>query len=70
MNNLYDNTCDCSAIPDLADNKDDWDNIYNEIVKTTNIKNECIKALKILSEENKDRLKDEVIKAEIELLYK
>ena len=45
------------------------DNIYNEIVKTTNIKNECIKALKILSEENKDRLKDEVIKAEIELLY-
>lgn len=33
MNNLYDNTCDCSAIPDLADNKDDWDNIYNEIAR-------------------------------------
>ena len=45
------------------------DNFYNEILETTNIKNECIQALKILSEENKERLKDEVIKAEIELLY-
>lgn len=48
---------------------DNRDTIYNDIVETTNIKDKCIQALKILSEENQDRLKDEVIKAEIELLY-
>lgn len=45
------------------------DKIYNEIIKTTNIKKKCDNALSILSEENQDRFKDEVIKAEIELLY-
>ena len=48
---------------------DNRDTIYNDIVETTNIKDKCIQALKILSEENQDRFKDEVIKAEIELLY-
>lgn len=47
----------------------DRDTIYNDILENTNIKDKCIHALKILSEENQDRLKDEVIKAEIELLY-
>ena len=45
------------------------DKIYNEIIKTTNIKKKSDYALTILSEENQDRFKDEVIKAEIELLY-
>lgn len=45
------------------------DKIYNEIIKTTNIKKKSDYALSILSEENQDRFKDEVIKAEIELLY-
>ena len=45
------------------------DKIYNEIIKTTNIKKKSDNALSILSEENQDRFKDEVIKAEIELLY-
>lgn len=33
MNNLYDNTCDCSVVPDLADNNKDWDDIYTEIAR-------------------------------------
>jgi integrase len=45
------------------------DELYNQIIEITNIKDQCNKALSILSEENKDRLKDEVIKAEIEILF-
>ena len=59
------------AINDLTDGlySPNRDNLYNQIIKTTNIKNQCEYTLSILSEENQDRLKDEVIKAEIELLY-
>jgi hypothetical protein len=59
------------AIKNLTDGlySPNRDNIYNQIIEITNIKNKCDYALSILSEENQDRLKDEVIKAEIELLY-
>lgn len=59
------------AIKNLTDilHSPNRDKIYNEIIETTNIKNKCDYALTILSEENQDRLKDEVIKAEIELLF-
>lgn len=59
------------AIKNLTDilHSPNRDKIYNEIIETTNIKNKCDYALSILSEENQDRLKDEVIKAEIELLF-
>lgn len=59
------------AIKNLSDilHSPNRDKIYNEIIETTNIRNKCDYALTILSEENQDRLKDEVIKAEIELLY-
>lgn len=47
------------------------DNIYNEIIiNNTDLKGKCEQALKIItSEDNKERLKDEVIKGEIELLF-
>jgi len=59
------------AIKDLTDKLHSpyRDDIYNEIIETTNIKNKCEYALSILSSDNSEMLKDEVIKAEIELLY-
>lgn len=46
----------------------DRDNVYQNLIKATELENKCDYALSILSEENKHRLKDEVIKGEIELL--
>ena len=47
----------------------DKDKIFENIVKDIYLKHKCDYAFTILSEENKDRLKDEIIKAEYELLY-
>ncbi len=33
MNNLYDKTCSCCVLPDLADDEKDWDAIYSEIAR-------------------------------------
>ena len=59
------------AIKDLTDKLHSpyRDDIYNEIIETTNIKNKCEYALSILSPDNSEMLTDEVVKAEIELLY-
>ena len=47
------------------------DNIYNEIIiENIDLKGKCEQALTIISsEDNKERLRDEVIKGEIELLF-
>lgn len=33
MNDLYSETCNCAALPDLADNADEWDAIYTDIAR-------------------------------------
>lgn len=33
MNDLYSETCNCTALPDLADNGQEWDDIYTEIAR-------------------------------------
>ena len=47
----------------------DKNKIFTNIVNDTYLKHKCDYAFTVLSEENKDRLKDEIIKAEYELLY-
>ena len=47
----------------------DKNKIFTNIVNDTYLKHRCDYAFTVLSEENKDRLKDEIIKAEYELLY-
>jgi hypothetical protein len=33
LNDLYSDTCNCAALPDLADNADEWDAIYTDIAR-------------------------------------
>jgi hypothetical protein len=33
LNDLYSDTCNCAALPDLADNADEWDTIYTDIAR-------------------------------------
>ena len=47
----------------------DKNKIFTNIVNDTYLKHRCDYAFTVLSEENKDILKDEIIKAEYELLY-
>jgi integrase len=44
------------------------DKVYENLIKATELENKCDYAISIISEDNQDRLKDEIIKAEIELL--
>ncbi|WP_323591531.1 site-specific integrase [Aliarcobacter butzleri] len=59
------------ALKNLMDglHSPDKDKIFENIVKDIYLKNKCNYAFTVLSEENKERLKDEIIKAEYELLY-
>ncbi len=54
---------------DLYADEDERNSISNTIIEDSNIKEEFTKALQTLSRDNQQRLKDEIIKAEIELLY-
>ena len=42
--------------------------IYQNLINDTELENKCDYAITVLSEDNQERLKDEIIKAEIELL--